>query len=120
MAQWLSNHSKVERVNYLGLTDHPYHALASKQMKAFGGMLSFAVKGSQNETLDIMNKLKLCTQAPTLGDVDTLILHPATSSHLNVDKSLRESFGITDNLIRVSVGIEEVQDIIGDFENALK
>ena len=120
LAQWLSDHSKVERVNYLGLKDHPYHSLAHKQMKAYGGMLSFAVKGSLNETLDIMNKLRLCTQAPTLGDVDTLVLHPATSSHLNVDKSLRESFGITDNLIRVSVGIEEVQDIIGDFENALK
>ncbi len=120
LATWLSAHPKVERVNYLGLPDHKYHPLASRQMAAYGGMLSFAVNGSMEETLSVMNKLSLCVQAPTLGDVDTLVLHPASSSHLNVDESLRESFGITNNLIRVSVGIEDTKDIINDFEYALK
>jgi methionine-gamma-lyase len=89
-------------------------------MRAFGGMLSFMVDGSMEDTFGVINKLSLCTQAPTLGDVDTLILHPASSSHLNVDKEWRESFGITDNLIRVSVGIEDINDLIADFEQALK
>lgn len=120
LASWLNDHPRVTRVNYIGLMDHPYHEIATKQMRAYGGMLSFMVDGSMEDTFGVINKLSLCTQAPTLGDVDTLILHPASSSHLNVDKELRESFGITDNLIRVSVGIEDINDIIADFEQALK
>ncbi len=120
LAVWLNAHPRVTKVNYIGLQDHPYHAIASKQMRAFGGMLSFMVDGSMEDTFEVINKLSLCTQAPTLGDVDTLILHPASSSHLNVDKDLRASFGITDNLVRVSVGIEDINDLIADFEQALK
>lgn len=120
LATWLDKHPKVSKVNYIGLKDHPYHQIAAQQMRAFGGMLSFMVDGSMEDTFRVINKLSLCTQAPTLGDVDTLILHPASSSHLNVDKELRASFGITDNLVRVSVGIEDIDDLIADFDQALK
>lgn len=120
LAHFLSKHPLIEHVNYIGLPEHKYHAIAARQMKAYGGMLSFSVKGDLAFTLKVMNNLSVCTQAPTLGDVDTLILHPASSSHLNVNKELRESFGITDNLIRVSVGIEDIQDLIADFEQALQ
>jgi len=88
-------------------------------MKGFGGMLSFEIKAGMEEALAFMNKLKFCSLAPTLGDVDTLILHPATSSHLNVDRTLREANGISDGLVRVSVGIEDIKDIISDIEQAL-
>jgi methionine-gamma-lyase len=119
LATFLKQHPKVKKVNYNGLEDHPSHLIAKKQMKDFGGMLSFEMDGSIKQVLAAMNKLKLCTMAPTLGDVDTLVLHPATSSHLNVDKAIREEHGITDGLIRISVGIEEAEDIIHDLSQAL-
>lgn len=119
LAEYLAKHEKVDHVNYNGLPDHPDHEIASRQMSQFGGMLSFTVKGGQTEALDTIDRLQCCTHAPTLGDVDTLVLHPATSSHLNVDKSIREENGITDGMIRVSVGIEDIGDLIADFEQAL-
>lgn len=118
LAEYLEAHPKVNLVNYNGLPSHPDHELSKKQMRGFGGMLSFEIKGGQDAALAFMNKLEFCSLAPTLGDVDTLILHPATSSHLNVDRALREEYGITDGLIRVSVGIEDVKDIISDFAQA--
>ncbi len=118
VAEYLEKHPKVVKVNYNGLTSHPYHDIAKNQMKSFGGMLSFEIDGNINEVIGILNKLTFCTKAPTLGDVDTLVLHPATSSHLNVDKSVREASGITDGLVRLSVGIENSQDIINDIEQA--
>ena len=120
LAEYLSNHPKVGLVNYPGLKTHPDHELAKQQMKGFGGMLSFEIKAGMEAALSFMNKLKFCSLAPTLGDVDTLILHPATSSHLNVDRNLREENGISDGLIRVSVGIEGIEDIIADLEQALE
>jgi len=120
VAKHLTTHPKVKQVNYNGLPDHAWHEVAAKQMKTFGGMLSFEIEGSLTQVLTTINKMKFCTMAPTLGDVDTLVLHPATSSHLNVEKSQRDANGITDGLIRLSVGIEDVQDIIDDIENALK
>lgn len=120
LATFLKNHPKVKKVNYNGLTSDPYHKLASKQMKYYGGMLSFEIDAPKETVLKTINHLELCTIAPTLGDIDTLILHPATSSHLNVDKRTREEAGITDQLVRVSVGIENIEDIIADFERALK
>lgn len=120
IAEYLNNHSKIRKVNYLGLMDHKYHAVAKKQMSKFGGMISFELDGDLNTSLKFINSLQLCIQAPTLGDVDTLVLHPATSSHLNVDKAIRESFGITDNLVRLSVGIENVYDLIQDLDQSLK
>lgn len=119
IAEYLSQHNKVTHVNYNGLPDHQDHEIAKKQMSQFGGMLSFTVVGGQAEALATIDRLQYCTHAPTLGDVDTLVLHPATSSHLNVDHSIREKNGITDAMVRVSVGIEDVDDLIADFEQAL-
>ncbi len=120
IAEYLSQHDKVTHVNYNGLSDHPDHDIAKKQMSQFGGMLSFIVIGGQEAALATIDRLKCCTHAPTLGDVDTLVLHPATSSHLNVDKAVREENGITGGMIRVSVGIEDVEDLIADFKQALE
>ena len=119
LAKALSDHDQVERVNYPGLEDHSSHALASRQMTGFGGMLSFQVRGGQSEALQVMNRLKLASLAPTLGDVDTLVLHPATSSHLKVAADIREAQGITEGLIRVSVGLEGTDDLVQDFVQAL-
>lgn len=120
LAEWLERHPAVARVNYPGLASHPDHELAKQQMRGgFGGMLSFELKGGLEAGLRCMNRIRFCTLAPTLGDVDTLILHPASSSHLNVPKEIREQNGITDGMIRVSVGIEFAGDIIGDLEGAM-
>lgn len=118
IAEYLEEHPKVQLVNYNGLASHPDHAIAKKQMNAFGGMLSFELKGGLSTGIDFMNKIKFCSLAPTLGDVDTLILHPASMSHINVDKAVRERNGITDGLIRLSVGIEDAKDIIADLDQA--
>ncbi len=119
LAEHLESHSKIGTVNYNGLTSHPDHQLAKSQMNNFGGMLSFEIKTGMEGALKFMNKLKFCSLAPTLGDVDTLVLHPATSSHLNVDREIREANGISDGLIRVSVGIESIEDIWNDIEQGL-
>ena len=119
ISQFLEKNEKVEQVNYCGLPSHPDHAIAKKQMKAYGGMLSFELKAGLDGGIRFMNAIKQCTLAPTLGDVDTLILHPASMSHLNVPKEIRLKNGITDGLIRLSVGIEHVGDIIGDLDQAL-
>jgi cystathionine beta-lyase/cystathionine gamma-synthase len=119
LANFLSTNNKVGKVNHLSLGSHPHHSVAKKQMSNWGGMISFEVGKDINDAKKFTDALQFCTQAPTLGDVDTLILHPATSSHLNVDKNLRLENGITDNLLRVSVGIESIEDIITDIERAL-
>ncbi len=120
LAEYLEKHPAVERVNYPGLPSHPDHQLAKKQMPGgFGGMMSFELKGGMEAGIRCMNRVQFCTLAPTLGDVDTLILHPASSSHLALSKELRLQNGITDGLIRVSVGIENAGDIIADLEQAI-
>ena len=119
IAHTLENHPEVSVVNYPGLASHPQHEVAKKQMKAFGGMLSFELKQGNEKAISTMNRLKFCSLAPTLGDVDTLILHPASSSHLRVAPELRKQAGITDGLIRVSVGIEDPQDILDDLLQAM-
>ncbi|HFA48179.1 MAG TPA: aminotransferase class I/II-fold pyridoxal phosphate-dependent enzyme [Bacteroidetes bacterium] len=120
IAHFLEKNNKVERVNYCGLPSHPDFAIAKKQMRGFGGMLSFELKGGLEAGIRFMNAIQFCTLAPTLGDVDTLILHPASMSHLNVPKEVRLRNGITDGLIRMSVGIEQVEDIVFDLERALE
>jgi methionine-gamma-lyase len=120
LAKYLQGHPKVSKVNYVGLPEHPSHPIALKQMNLFGGMMSFEVKGDNSAVQKVMNNLHLATYAPTLGDVHTLVLHPRSSSHLNVQASVCEKNGITNNLIRVSVGIENEKDIISDFEQALQ
>lgn len=119
LAHFLQKNKNVAHVNYPSLSTHPDFDLAKKQMRASGGMLSFELKGGFDAGLQFMNRLKFCTIAPTLGDVDTLIVHPASMSHMNIPKAKREAVGITDGLIRVSVGIENVQDIISDIEQAI-
>jgi methionine-gamma-lyase len=120
LAEFLETHPSVEKVNYPGLASHPDHTLAKRQMPGgFGGMLSFELKGGYDAGIACMNRIQFCTLAPTLGDVDTLILHPASSSHLAVPKEIRLQNGITDGLIRVSVGIENVEDIIADLVQAI-
>jgi methionine-gamma-lyase len=119
LARALSDHDAVNLVNYPGLETHASHGLATRQMTGYGGMLSFEVKGGQEQALRVLNGLKLASLAPTLGDVDTLVLHPATSSHLKIPAEIRETQGITNGLIRVSVGLEGVSDLIDDFTSAL-
>jgi methionine-gamma-lyase len=119
LAEFLDGHDKVEHVNYTGLPGHSDHELAKKQMRLHGGMMSFEVKGGVEAGKTLMNNISMCTLAPTLGDVDTLILHPASMSHLNIPKEIRMANGITDGLIRVSVGIEDIVDLKADLKNAL-
>ncbi len=119
IAQFLEAHDAVSRVNYVGLKSHPDHELAKKQMSDFGGMLSFELKDGLQAGIDFMNKIQFCVLAPTLGDVDTLILHPASSSHINIPREIRERNGITDGLVRLSIGIENVADIQDDLAQAL-
>ncbi|MCS7036126.1 MAG: aminotransferase class I/II-fold pyridoxal phosphate-dependent enzyme [Saprospiraceae bacterium] len=121
LAQFLEQHPAVARVNYPGLPSHLDAELARQQMRGgFGAMLSFELKDGFDAALRCVNRLKFCSLAPTLGDVDTLVLHPASSSHLNVPRELRLQNGITDGLVRVSVGIENSADIIADFGQALE
>lgn len=120
VAQFLEQHPKVATVNYNGLPSHPDHALAKKQMRAFGGMLSFELKGGLEAGKHLMNSLRFCTLAPTLGDVDTLALHPASMSHINIPKEVRLQNGITDGLVRLSVGIEHAADIMADLDGGMR
>jgi methionine-gamma-lyase len=119
IAEFLAQHPKVSQVNYPGLTTHSSHEIAKKQMKQYGGMLSFELKGGFDAGLKFMNKCQLCTIAPTLGDVDTLLMHPASMSHQSIPQDIREKHGITNGLIRLSVGIEYAEDIIRDIEQAI-
>ena len=121
VADFLVSTPSVSRVNYPGLKTHPDHKLAKKQMpRGFGGMLSFELAGGLETGVKFMNKIKFCSLAPTMGDVDTLILHPASMSHLRVPREIRLANGITDGLIRLSVGIEDVADIIADLAQAME
>ncbi len=119
IAQHLENHPRVKKVNYPGLKSNASHEIAQKQMKQFGGMLSFEIDGTLEDGKAFMDNTKICTIAATLGNVDTLLLHPATSSHLNIPKEKRAAAGISDGLIRMSVGIENVGDLIADINQAL-
>jgi methionine-gamma-lyase len=120
VARFLESHQKVERVYYPGLESHPDHALAKKQMSAFGGMVSFELKGGLKAGKDLMNNVRLVTLAVSLGNTDSLIMHPASMSHVNVPAEIRRQTGLTDGLVRLSVGIENVEDIISDLDQALK
>jgi methionine-gamma-lyase len=118
-AQFLESHPKIAKVYYPGLKSHPQHELAKRQMSGFGGVICFEVKGGLEAGKKLMNSVKLCTLAVSLGAVETLIEHPASMTHAIVPKQEREKAGITDNLVRLSVGIEDVDDIIGDLRQAL-
>lgn len=119
VAAFLQNHSAVAQVKYEGLASHPDYAIAKKQMKQPGGMLSFELKGGMQAGVDFLNQLQMCTRTVSLGTVDTLLSHPASMTHFGVPKEEREKAGITDGLIRMNVGIENLQDIVADLEQAL-
>jgi methionine-gamma-lyase len=119
VAGYLEAHPKVEKVNYVGLVSHPDFALAAKQMNHPGPMLSFELKGGLDEGKKFIDRLQMCVRAVSLGTVDTLISHPASMTHYGVPKAEREKYGITDGLIRMSVGIENIQDIINDLAQAI-
>lgn len=118
VAAFLEEHPKVRKVYYPGSASHPQHALARKQQKGFGGMVAFDV-GSLEAARTVLESVNLCTLAESLGGVETLISHPATMTHASVDAAKRERLGITDGLVRISVGIEDTDDIIADIEQAL-
>jgi cystathionine gamma-synthase/methionine-gamma-lyase len=123
IAQWLAEHRRVDRVNYPGLRNHPQHDLASRlfEGRGFGGMLSFEIaKADRTAVFRFMDSLELCLPAPTMGDLYTLVLHPATASHRGLSAEERTKAGIREGLVRISVGIEDVHDIIADLEQALK
>jgi cystathionine beta-lyase/cystathionine gamma-synthase len=118
VARHLASHPKVKTVHYPGLPSHPQHDLAKRQMTGFGGMLSFETGSIENARF-LLRSVRLCSLAESLGGVETLISHPASMTHASVPAEERERLGITDGLVRVSVGIEEVEDIIADLDQAL-
>jgi cystathionine beta-lyase/cystathionine gamma-synthase len=118
VAAFLEEHPKVRKVYYPGSASHPQHALARRQQRGFGGMVAFDV-GSLQAAKTVLESVKLCTLAESLGGVETLISHPATMTHASVDLEKRERLGITDGLVRISVGIEDTNDIIADIDQAL-
>ena len=120
VVEFLNKHSKIERVYYPGLETHPGHEIAKKQMKDFGAMISFELKGGFEAGKTLLNNLKLCSLAVSLGDTETLIQHPASMTHSPYTKEEREAAGITDGLVRLSVGLENVEDIIADLEQGLE
>ncbi|HEY2722010.1 MAG TPA: PLP-dependent aspartate aminotransferase family protein [Chitinophagaceae bacterium] len=120
VATFLEKHLAISKVNYAGLQSHPDHAVAEKQMRYPGGMLSFELKNGLEAGINFMNKLKMCVRTVSLGTCDTLLSHPASMSHAGITKEQRIKYGITDGLIRMNVGIENISDIITDLEQALK
>jgi O-succinylhomoserine sulfhydrylase len=119
-AEFLANHKKVKKILYPFLNNHPQYHLAKKQMKNGGAMIAFEVEGSKADCFKFMNKLKLIDISNNLGDSKTLLTHPSSTTHSNINSDERVSLGITENLCRLSVGIENVVDLIADLEQALK
>ncbi|MBM3452194.1 MAG: cystathionine gamma-synthase [Bacteroidetes bacterium] len=120
IANYLNQHSKIEKVYWPGFESHPNHTIAKKQMRGFGGMISFTLKGNKLEdALEVVKKVHLFSLAESLGGVESLIGHPATMTHASIPKEIREQSGVVDSLIRLSVGIEDSEDLISDLEKAL-
>lgn len=118
VANFLAEHPKIQKVYYPGLTSHPQHELAKRQQKGFGGMVAFET-GSLDNAKKVLEGVKICTLGESLGGVESLISHPATMTHASVPIEKREKLGITDGLVRISVGIEDIEDIIEDLDQAL-
>jgi len=119
IAEWLSHHPKIEKIWYPGLASHPQHDLAKKQMRGFGGMVTAVVKGDLDASRRMLSACRIFTLAESLGGVESLIEHPAIMTHASVPKEQRDALGISDGLIRLSVGIESVEDLIADLDSAL-
>jgi cystathionine beta-lyase/cystathionine gamma-synthase len=118
VAQYLENHAKVKKVHYPGLDTHPQHQLASRQMAGYGAMISFEL-GSYDNAAAFLNRVRLCSLGESLGGVETLISHPETMTHASVPVEIRQRLGITPGLVRISVGIEDLEDLIADIDTAL-
>ena len=120
IAEYLKTHPKIEKVYWPGFTDHPNHAIAKKQMRDFGGMISIVLKDKALEnTFKVASSFKVFSLAESLGGVESLINHPATMTHASIPKAEREKAGVVDNLLRLSVGVEDVEDLMSDLKNAL-
>jgi cystathionine beta-lyase len=120
IAHYLMNHPKIDKVYWPGFESHPNHEVAKKQMRGFGGMISFTLKGNNLEdALTVVKKVHLFALAESLGGVESLIGHPATMTHASIPKEIREKSGVVDSLIRLSVGIEDADDLIEDLRVAL-
>jgi cystathionine gamma-lyase len=118
IAEWLKDHKAVKKLYYPGLPSHPQHELAKRQMSGFGGMVAFDV-GDLALARRLVERVRIFQLAESLGGVESLIGHPASMTHASVPKPLREEMGLTDSLVRLSIGIEEVEDLIGDLEQAM-
>ena len=120
VAEYLKEHPAIEKVYWPGFEDHPNHEIAKSQMKDFGGMVSFTTKGNDyDKAIDIVEKLKVFTLAESLGGVESLAGHPASMTHASIPKEEREKTGVVDSLIRLSVGIEDIDDLIADLKQAI-
>lgn len=121
MAKWLEAQPQVEFVWYPGLESSPYHTLAKKYLKrGFGGVLNFGVKGGKEAALKVIDKLQLASLLANVGDAKTLVIHPSSTTHEQLSEAEQQAAGVLPNQIRVSVGIEHIDDIIADFDQALK
>ncbi|MCG9126288.1 aminotransferase class I/II-fold pyridoxal phosphate-dependent enzyme [Candidatus Poribacteria bacterium] len=120
IATFLETHPSVEWVRYPGLESHPQHELAKRQMNGFGGMITSSLKGGLSAGETLVNKLQLCSLAVSLGDVRTLVCHPASTTHSHVPTEVRQKTGVTDGLVRFSIGLEDVEDIIADLDQGLE
>lgn len=119
LAEWLEKHPRIEKCMFPGLKSHPQHELAKIQMTGFGGMMSFYIKGDMSDVKKFYSKLKVITLAESLGGVESLVNHPATMTHASIPPDVRAKLGITDTLIRLSVGLEDIDDLKKDLEQAL-
>jgi cystathionine beta-lyase/cystathionine gamma-synthase len=119
VAQWLARHPRVARVHYPGLPDHPQHALARRQMNGFGGMVSFVMRGGLDDARRFLERCRLFVCAESLGGVESLAEHPAIMTHASLPADVRAALGIGDSLVRLSVGVEDVDDLIADIDEAL-
>jgi cystathionine beta-lyase/cystathionine gamma-synthase len=119
VARFLAEHPRVEKIYYPGLPSHPDHELAKQQMSGFGGMVSFQFKGDMAEVDRVIRRFKVFTFAESLGGVESLVCHPATMTHGSIPKEIREARGLTDTLLRLSIGIEDIADILADLDQAL-
>jgi len=120
LAEWLAGQPQVERVFFPGLPSHPGHELAKRQMRDFGGMISIALPGGKDGALRFMTQTKLFSLAESLGGVESLVCHPATMTHASIPVEIRTARGVNDGLIRLSVGIEDAQDLRKDLEQAMR
>lgn len=115
LALWLESQTFVEKVHYVGLESHPHHKIAKEQQTGFGGIVSFEVKGGRKEAFKLINNTKMISITANLGDAKTTITHPSTTTHVRLTKEEKQQTHISENLIRISVGLENVEDIIDDL-----